>query len=121
MEAVNRIDFEAVTDTYHFPHFRVARGVIEIWNSPQEAMPLLGMSRDKQLSAMRAALGAQWHHTEWAHKAVIAYSDTKVHVDTVFVRYSVSGKELERINSLYVLTNKKGIWGIKGRSSFSPR
>ncbi|MEH6550672.1 MAG: hypothetical protein V7744_11860 [Pseudomonadales bacterium] len=121
MDAVNRIDIEGITDTYHFPHFRVARGGIVIWNTPQEAMPILGMPRDQQLSAMREALGEEWQRTEWAHKTVIASSETKVHVDTEFIRYSISDKELERVNSLYILTKENGIWRIKGRSSFSPR
>lgn len=121
MDAVNRIDIEGITDTYHFPHFRVAARGIVIWKTPEEAMPILGIPRDQQLAAMREALGEKWQRTEWAHKTVIAFSETKMHVDTVFIRYSNSDEEIERVNSLYVLTKENGVWRIKGRSSFSPR
>jgi hypothetical protein len=121
MDAVNRIDIEGIVSTYHFPHFRVARGGIVVWNTPKEAMPMLGLPRDQQLAAMRTGLGPDWQRTEWGHRTVISYSGKKAHVDTEFIRYSVSGKEMERVNSLYILTREKGIWRIKGRSSFASR
>jgi len=121
MDAVNRIDIEGITGTYHFPHFRVAKGDVVVWSTPEEAMPMLGLPREQQLSAMRAALGKDWQRTEWAYRTVIAAGATKAHVDTEFIRYNGSGEELERVNSLYILTKKHDAWGIKGRSSFSSR
>jgi hypothetical protein len=121
MNAVNRIDIDGIVDTYHFPHFRLARGEFEVWSTPIEAMPMLKLPREEQLQAMRTGLGPDWHSTEWLYRRMISYSDSKAHVDTEFVRLNSAGGELGRFNSLYILTKQQGVWRIKGRSSFAPR
>ena len=121
MAAVNRIDIEGVVAHYHFPHFRVVGAELVIWNTPLEAMPMLGMPKDQQLAAMRAGIGERWVRTEWGDRRIIAFKDDKAHVDTEFIRYAAGDEVLERIRSLYVVTRENGSWKIKGRSSFAPR
>ncbi len=121
MAAVNRIDIEGIVAHYHFPHFRVVGAELVVWNTPQEAMPMLGMPKEPQLAAMRAGLGERWVRTDWGERRIIAFKDDKAHIDTEFIRYAAGNEELERIRSLYVVTREEGVWKIKGRSSYAPK
>lgn len=121
MAAVNRIDLEAVTETYHFPHVRIANNKMVVWQNPVDAMPMLNLSPEQQALAMRKALGPDWHHTDWGHRKLLSLSDSKAHIDTVLIRYNSKGEIISRFESLYVLTKENAVWAIKGRSSFAPQ
>ena len=60
-----------------------------------------------------------WHHSVWTHRNIVQASSNKVHVDTQFTRYKTDGKVLGVYESLYVLTNEDGRWGVKLRSSYA--
>lgn len=119
--AVNRIDLEAVTETYHFPHLRLVNNKLFIWQNAIDAMPMLNLSQQQQERAMRKALGPDWRYTDWEYRKLISISDTKAHVDTALIRYNSQDDIISRFESLYILTNENGLWAIKGRSSFAPQ
>lgn len=121
MDAVNRIEIEAVTDTYHFPHYRIVNHQVVVWHTAEQAMPLLGLPREQQARAMRDALGPDWQRTDWAYRKILSHSETKAHFETELVRYNSNGDEISRFESLYILTKDNGRWAIKARSSFAPR
>ncbi len=99
------------TATYHFPHFRLARGEMLVWETQEQAL-----AAHEELFQQLPETG--WHRSDWLEREVISVSDTKVHVATRFARYREDGSELTRAESLYVLIREDGRWGVKLRSSF---
>lgn len=110
METFNRMDIAAWEGTFHFPHYRLASGGMTVLDGPS------GRSGE----AVREAIGPEWHHSAWNHRKHIHLSDSKVHVDTRFTRYRKDGSIIASYDSLYVLTNEGGRWGVKLRSSMAP-
>ncbi|MBW2423212.1 MAG: hypothetical protein JRG86_03140 [Deltaproteobacteria bacterium] len=120
MDALNELDLEGHVGTYHFPHFRHASGAVVVWETPEDAMPILLLPEEERRSRLRDALGPKWERSEWRRREIVQGDDEKVHVLTAFVRLREDGSEIARYDSLYVLTLEQGHWGIKGRSSFAP-
>lgn len=59
-----------------------------------------------------------WDRSIWVQRRIVTISETKVHVDTKFRRLRKDGSEIGTYDSLYVLINVNGRWGVKMRSSF---
>ena len=110
MAAFNRLDIAAWEDTFHFPHYRLASGEMNVLNGPS------GRSAED----LRKYLGDEWDHSAWLRRDIVHISADKVHVDTRFARYRKDGSEISAFDSLYVLTKEEGRWGIKLRSSMAP-
>lgn len=111
MASFNGRDPVALADTYHFPHYRLARGSMSFWESKDAAV-------QAHKTSYQALPDSGWHHSEWLQRRVDAISDSKVHVTTRFKRVREDGSEIGTYNSLYILIKKDGVWGIKMRSSF---
>lgn len=110
MTAFNRQDLTAVEDTFHFPHYRLASGRMNVLNSAGEM---------KKADLKRYLEKIGWHHSSWDRRDIIHLSDNKVHVDTKFTRYREDGSVIGSYESLYILTKVEGKWGVKLRSSFA--
>ena len=76
MAALNAGDEEALLATLHFPHYRLAGGRMQIWDTPG---PYLG--------DFYGRAGADWHHSAWDFRNLIAAGPAKVHLDVQFTRY----------------------------------
>ena len=120
MDALNALDVEGHTATYHFPHYRHASGEIVVWADALEANPLLAVPQEVRRERLRAVLGPEWVRSEWVHREIVQAGDDKVHVVTRFVRLRADGSVISTFDSLYVMTRQNGRWGIRGRSSFAP-
>jgi len=109
MLSFNARDKKAHYATYHFPHYRLASGKMTVLLTPDSdtTMFLVGLVK------------AGWHHSAWEHRNIVQASDSKVHVDTKFIRYRADGSVLGTYESLYIVTKENGRWGIKMRSSFA--
>jgi len=112
MAAWNRKDLEGWERTFHFPHYRLAGGKMNVLDKPgmQDAARVWGP----------AGAGADWHHSRWDRRKIIHSSPDKVHVDTKFTRCRADGSVISSFESLYILTKEDGRWGVKLRSSFAP-
>src|SRR5215471_6808854 len=112
MAAWNRKDLAAWEQTFHFPHYRLASGRMNVLDKPgmQDAARVWGP----------AGAGAEWHHSRWDRRKIIHSSPDKVHVDTKFTRCRADGSVISSFESLYILTKEDGRWGVKLRSSFAP-
>jgi hypothetical protein len=110
MLSFNSRDKKAHFATYHFPHYRLASGKMTVLEKPDLS------DSTKFLEKM---VQAGWLHSAWEHRNIIQASDSKVHVDTKFIRYSANGSILGTYESLYIVTKENGRWGIKMRSSFA--
>tara|TARA_R110002072_G_scaffold36301_3_gene107004 strand:- start:36242 stop:36703 length:462 start_codon:yes stop_codon:yes gene_type:complete len=111
MTSFSASDPIAHTANYHFPHFRLANGEMQVWQTREDAI------RDHKLIFPRLQ-DSGWHHSIWVERKVIGVSDTKVHVATKFRRLREDGSEIVTAESLYVLTLEQGRWGVKLRSSY---
>jgi len=112
MAAWNRKDLAGWERTFHFPHYRLASGKMNVLDKPglQDAARVWGP----------AGAGAEWHHSRFDRRKIIHSSPDKVHVDTKFTRCRADGSVISSFDSLYILTKEEGRWGVKLRSSFAP-
>lgn len=109
MEAWNRRDLAAWERTFHFPHYRLASGRMNVLDEP-------GM---QDAARVWASAGSDWHHSKWDRRRIISSSPDKVHVDTKFTRYRADGSKIGTYESLYIVTKEDGRWGVKLRSSYA--
>jgi hypothetical protein len=111
MTAFNSGDVQAWAATLNYPHVRLASNTVRVYATASE------FERDMAGYARRLA---PWHHSRWASVNAIQSGPGKVHFSVEFIRYDVSGKEISRFPSLYIVTLKDGHWGVQARSSFAP-
>ncbi len=111
MDAFNARDIRAFEAQHHFPHYRIASGTVSV-------VEKAGTRPD--LFERFAAATPGWDHSAWEKREVIHSGPSKVHIDTRFVRYRADGSVLARFDSLYIVTQEDGRWGVKARSSFAP-
>ena len=109
MDAWNHKDLAAWERTFHFPHYRLASGRMNVLDKP-------GM---QDAARVWAAAGSDWHHSKWDRRRIISSSPDKVHVDTKFTRYRTDGSKIGTYESLYIVTKEDGRWGVKLRSSYA--
>lgn len=110
MAAFNARDLSAWEKTFNFPSLRLASNQMVIIDKPGWHKPTM----------FTASLGDGWHHSGWDRRDVIHAGVDKVHFDTCFTRYRADGSVIGRYDSIYVVTNENGHWGVKLRSSFAP-
>jgi hypothetical protein len=106
--ALNAGNAAALTDTLHFPHYRLASGRMQVWERP-----------DGYLEGFHARAGSGWHHSTLDVCNVIAASPDKVHFDIEFTRWRADGSSLGRYRSIWVVTRINGRWAAQLRSSFA--
>jgi hypothetical protein len=116
MAAWNASDPHRLAATCNFPHVRIAGGKVTVWQTPTEF--------EKEHGAGRAVgnsipLEHNWHHSAWDYRKVVQTSNDKVHVALSFTRYDAKGSKIATYESLYVITNQDGHWGVQARSSFA--
>ena len=65
-----------------------------------------------------ARAGADWHHSEWDFRKVIAAGEAKVHLDVQFTRYRADNSVIGSFRSLWIVTRTMaaGPWR-RGRAS----
>ena len=73
MAALNSGDEPALLATLHFPHYRLAGGSMRVWDQP-----------GAYFGDFLARAGADWHHSEWDFRSVIAAGPAKAHLDVQF-------------------------------------
>ena len=111
MEAFNRQDAQAEERTFHFPHYRLANGLMSSWVAP-------GAEVEAWMNGTyRTLRESGWDRSSWTRRRIVRISDAKAHIDTEITRYRNNGSVITKVDSLYVLTDEAGRWGIKMRSS----
>jgi hypothetical protein len=108
MAALNAQDARALTATLHFPHYRLSRKGMRVWDGPET-----------YLADFRARAGDGWHHSAWDFRNLVAEGPGKVHLDVQFTRYREDGTSLGSFRSLWVVTERDGRWAAELRSSFA--
>ncbi len=110
MSAWNRKDLAAWERTFHFPHYRLASG----------KMNVLDRAGLQDGARVWGSAGSDWHHSRWDRRRIIHSSPDRVHIDTKFTRCRANGSVIGSFDSLYIVTKEEGRWGVKMRSSFAP-
>jgi hypothetical protein len=108
MAALNGGDEPALLATLHFPHYRLAGGKMRVWDQP-----------GAYLGDFFARAGADWHHSGWDFRKVIAAGAAKVHLDVQFSRYRAYNSVIGSFRSLWIVTKDGGRWAVAARSSFA--
>ena len=61
-----------------------------------------------------------WDHSEWDDIEAVQVAENGVNVAMTFSRYNADDEVISTFNTLYLVTNEHGRWGIRSRSSFAP-
>ena len=110
MEAFNARDYEAWYATYHFPHIRISGSGVDTWATPED------LPRNVFTSLVESQ---GWHHSQWDSREIVQCGPDKVHIAVRFSRFDGENNLIGSYNSLYIVTNKEGVWGIQARSSYA--
>ena len=108
MAALNAGNEPALLATLHFPHYRLADGRMRVWDQP-----------GSYFGDFLARAGADWHHSEWDFRKVIAAGVDKVHLDVQFTRYRADNSVIGSFRSLWIVTRDDGRWAVAARSSYA--
>lgn len=112
MRAFNARDPAAWAATLNYPHLRIASGALEVWESEEELAA--GMDFD----AFAAPSG--WDHSAWDDIEAVQVSAHAANVALRFSRFNAAEEVISTFQTLYLVTNDRGRWGIMARSSFAP-
>jgi len=112
LAAFNARDEAAWADTLLFPHVRLASQTVTVYGTRDEF--LAGMDLD------RFAAQTGWRYSTWDDMEVIQQSDVKVHVKVRFSRFNEYDELISSFDSLYIIEQVDGRWGVRARSSFAP-
>ncbi len=96
---------------YHVPHYRLARGEMNSWETEVDVV-------QSHVEAFKILPDTGWDRSIWIDRQIVTLTETKVHVATRFRRLREDGSEIGTYDSLYILIFQDGRWGIKMRSSF---
>jgi len=108
IKALNARDENALVATLHFPHYRLSGGRMKVWERP-----------GSYLKDFYARAGADWHHSAWDFRIVIAVGPDKVHLDVQFTRYRADSSVIGSYRSLWIVSKLDGRWAAQCRSSFA--
>ena len=111
MDALNRYDAAGMDRCMHFPHPRIADGKVLVYDKPGNN-PMDLFDRLKREDG--------WSYSRWVKREVIQFNEGKAHVVLSYTRFRADDSVIGTYDSLYVLTNVEGRWGIQARSSFGP-
>ena len=111
MTSFNARNMEEWSETLNYPHVRFAGSEVTLWNTKEEY---------SSIDIFERLSSTGWHHSAWLSRKVILVSKNKVHISTIFQRYDENNNPLKQYQSLYIVTNKDGHWGVQARSSLAP-
>ncbi|MYB17872.1 MAG: hypothetical protein F4Y16_02600 [Holophagales bacterium] len=112
LDAFNARDEVAMTDAMRFPHVRVGRGGVRTWRSAAEYRD--GFDFD----GFAERLG--WEHSEADSMEAIQVGARGVNVAVRITRYGAGGTLIHSFDTIYLVTEKDGHWGIRAGSSIAP-
>ena len=112
LTAFNARDEAAWADTLLFPHVRLASQTVTVY--PDRASFIAAMDLDVFAS------NSGWSYSTWDDMAVVQESADKVHIKVIFSRFNGNDQLLASFQSLYVIEQVDGRWGVRARSSFAP-
>ncbi len=110
-DAFNAQDHERLAAALNYPHVRLWSGVFTTIDTPEEFAEV-----SKRGQSQLEAEG--WHHTTTASMDVVQEGPDKAHVALINHRTHADGSVYHKFDTLWIITNQDGHWGVKFRSSF---
>ncbi len=110
MDGFNSKDIKKFEATYNFPHVRLAAGRVTVLEGPS--------NRQQIFETLEKSIG--WDYSRYDERKIIHCSPDKVHVAVRVTRYRKDHTPIHTFDSLYMVTNQNGRWGIQMRSSYEP-
>ena len=113
LAAWNARDADAFAATLHYPHARQAPGVpgSRSWQGAEEYAA--GMD-------FGPLIARGWVRSHWDARTVVQAGNNKVHVAARARRVDAAGRAIETLQTLYVITEHDGRWGVQARFSAGP-
>ena len=111
MYSFNARDMGRWSDTLNYPHVRLAGGKVTVWQTKEIY---------SATSIFPGLVSTGWDHSAWVSREVVLVSEKKVHISTVFQRFDKENNPMGKYQSLYIVTNDAGHWGVQARSSLAP-
>ena len=112
MSAVNARDPVGWAATLNYPHLRIASGELRVSETEED------LASQTNFDAFAERFG--WDHSEWDDIEAVQVAEHGVNVAMTFSRYNADDEVISTFNTLYLVTNANGRWGIRSRSSFAP-
>lgn len=112
LAAFNARDEAAMTDAMEFPHVRVGRGGVRIWSSAAEYRD--GFDFD----GFAERLG--WERSEADSMEAIQIGARGVNVAVRITRYGAGGAKIHSFDTVYLVTESDGRWGIRAGAGIAP-
>ena len=107
--AFDRKDPAGWERTFNFPHYLLVGDELRVFDKPGQTTP----------EQMRVNVPPGWDHGGPIKREIVQASPGKVHVLIRVARYRADGSVIDSFDTLYVLTNSSGRWGVKLRSTFA--
>ena len=104
--AFNACDADAMDAELHFPHTLLAGAEPLVWHEPGR--------HPRELFASLKALG--WATTQYEAREPVLAADDKVHVLVRYTRRRADGSLLSDHTNLWIVTRRRGRWGLACRS-----
>lgn len=111
MNALNAYDSAGMERCMHFPHPRIAADKVVVYAGPG-SNPMDLFDRLKKEDG--------WSYSRWVKREVVQCNERKAHVALSYTRFRADHSVIGTYDSLYILTQVGGRWGIQARSSFGP-
>jgi hypothetical protein len=109
MDGFNSKDIRKFEASYNFPHVRLAGGRITTLDGPS--------NRQQIFEGLEQSIG--WDYTRYDERQIIHCGPDKVHLAVRVTRYRKDHTPIHTFESLYIVTNQNGKWGIQMRSSYA--
>lgn len=110
MDGFNSKDIKKFEASYNFPHVRLAGGRVTVLEGPS--------NRQQIFEGLEKSIG--WDYSRYDERKIVQCGPDKVHVAVRVTRYGKDHTPIHTFDSLYVVTNQNGKWGIQMRSSYEP-
>ena len=112
LAAFNARDEEAMVAALHFPHVRVGVGRVSVRESAEEYM------EGFDFAAFAERLG--WVRSEADSMEAVQVGARGVNVAVRITRYGAGGARIHTFDTIYLVTEQDGRWGIRAGASVAP-
>ena len=110
---LNERNTTELLSTFHAPHIIIAESQTIIYKSKKDL-------ENNYWDDFHRRAGEEWHHTVVDWTEPIHATETKAHIFIQWSRYTQENELITSQQSLWIVNNRDGKWGVQARSSFAP-
>ena len=113
IQMLNERNTTELLSTFHAPHIIIAESQTIIYKSKKDL-------ENNYWDDFHRRAGEEWHHTVVDWTEPIHATETKAHIFIQWSRYTQEKELITSQQSLWIVNNRDGKWGVQARSSFAP-